>query len=167
MKTVVDGAPWIWNIIKEVFGGVRECLDVYHGLEHVSNTGKVLYGEGTEAYKQWQSETTREFVKSGFEEIEKRLNLLEGEKRTEKEKEALRLLRGYLENNRGRLNYRERLAEGRAIGSGQVEEACKHLIGKRLKQTWAKWKVERLNQMAILCALRYSKQWENYWIQAK
>ncbi|MCL2710929.1 MAG: hypothetical protein FWE95_08615 [Planctomycetaceae bacterium] len=79
----------------------------------------------------------------------------------------MRLLRGYLESHRERLGYRERLAEGRAIGSGQVEGACKHLIGKRLKQAWAKWKVERLDQMAMLCSLRYSKQWEKYWTQAK
>ena len=55
----------------------------------------------------------------------------------------------------------------KSIGSGQVEGACKHLIGRRLKQTGAKWKVERLDKMAILCALRYSKQWENYGIQEK
>jgi hypothetical protein len=56
---------------------------------------------------------------------------------------------------------------GRAIGSGQVEGACKHLIGKRLKQTWAKWKVERLNRMTVLCASRYSDHWQDYWNNAK
>jgi hypothetical protein len=162
-----DGAAWLWNIVREVFGKIRECLDVYHGLEHVSDTGKVLYGEKTEAYEQWRTETTLEFLEAGFELIEERLNRLEQEERTDKEKESLRLLRGYLENNRGRLCYRERLAEGRAIGSGQIEGACKHLIGKRLKQTWAKWKPERLDQMAILCSLRYSEQWEKYWALAK
>ena len=100
--------------------------------------------------------------------MEKRLDRLEQEKgeRTDKEKESLRQLRGYLENNRERLCYRERLAEGRAIGSGQVEGACKNLIGKRLKQTWARWVVPRLNRMAILCAIRYSNLWKKYWHQA-
>ena len=130
---------------------------MYHGLEHVSGTGKVLYGEETKEYKQWLVATTLEFLESGFEEMEKRLNRLEKEERTDKEKESLRLLRGYWENNRGRLCYRERLDQGRAIGSGQVEGACKNLIGKRLKQTWAKWKLERLNRMAILCSLRYCR----------
>jgi hypothetical protein len=84
-------------------------------------------------------------LKSGFELIEQRLKRLGREKRPDKEKESLRLLRGYLENNRERLGYAARLLEGRAIGNGQVEGACKNLIGKRLKQTWAKWKPERLN----------------------
>ena len=32
-----------------------------------------------------------------------------------------------------------------------AKQTVKHLIGKRLKQTWAKWWGERLDQMAILC----------------
>ena len=156
-----DGAAWIWNIASEELGKVRECLDVYHGLEHVSDTGKVLYGEATEEYKQWQEETTTEFLESGFEKIEKRLDCLDQKEWSDKAKESLRLLRGYLMNNR------ERLAQGRAIGSGQVEGACKNLIGKRLKQTWAKWLVPRLNRMATLCAIRYCDKWKKYWKQAK
>jgi hypothetical protein len=167
LSALGDGAAWLWNIVREVFGNIRECLDVYHGLQHVSATGKVLYGEGTEAYERWYAAMTLEFLQSGFEEIEKQINRWEQEERTAKEKESLRQLRVYLEHNRERLCYRERLAEGRAIGSGQVEGACKHLIGKRLKQTWAKWRVERVDNMAILCSLRYSDQWEKYWMQAK
>jgi hypothetical protein len=26
-----DGAKWIWNVTKEVFGTTGECLDIYHG----------------------------------------------------------------------------------------------------------------------------------------
>jgi hypothetical protein len=162
-----DGAVWIWSIILLVFGKVRECLDIYHALEHLSDTGKVLYGEETEAYNKWYEEVTLELLSSGFELIEERLNRLEQEERTDKEKESLRLLRGYLENNRDRLCYAVRLAEGRVIGSGQVEGACRNLVGKRLKQTWAEWKLERLNRMATICAIRYSEQWKNYWKQEK
>jgi hypothetical protein len=42
ISVLVDGAAWIWNIASADLGTVRECLDVYHGLEHVSDTGKVL-----------------------------------------------------------------------------------------------------------------------------
>jgi len=162
-----DGAVWIWSLILIVFGKVRECLDIYHALEHLSDTGKALYGEGTVAYEQWREETKRELLKSGFELIDQRLKRLEQEKWKEKEKESLRLLRGYLENNRERLGDAARLLEGRAIGSGQVEGACKNLMGKRLKQTWAKWKPDRLNRMAVICAIRYSDQWKKYWKNAK
>ena len=60
------------------------------------------------------------------------------------------------------MNSAERLMEGRSIGSGQIEGACKNLIGCRLKQTAAKWRVRRLNRMAGLCSIMYSKQWNEY-----
>jgi hypothetical protein len=161
-----DGADWIWNIIREVFGRVRECLDVFHTLEHLSDTGKILYKEGTEEYEQWKEATKWELLESGFEKIEQRLNRLEQEKRTDGEKESLRKLRRYLENHKERLCYRERLSEGRAIGSGLVEGACKSMIGKRLKQSGARWDVDRLNEMAALCSVHYSDLWEKYWGQA-
>ena len=49
------------------------------------------------------------------------------------------------------------------MGSGQVKGACKSMVGKRLKQTGARWRVRNLNRMLSLCALRYSDTWEDYW----
>jgi len=55
------------------------------------------------------------------------------------------------------------LASGRSIGSGQVEGACKNLVGRRLKQTGACWRRERVDRMAVLCAVLYGEQWNDYW----
>ena len=97
--------------------------------------------------------TKWELLGSGFEKIESRLEVLEQEVQGKDEQEAVRKLRGYLDSHRERLGYRERLAEGRAIGSGQVEGACKSMIGRRLKQTGTRWNLERLNEMALLCSM--------------
>ncbi len=82
-------------------------------------------------------------------------------------KGSIRLLRGYLTNHCGRLGYRERLAKEQGVGRGQVEGACKNLIGRRLKQTGARWRVRRVNRMATLCAVLYGDQWNLYWNTAK
>ena len=79
------------------------------------------------------------------------------------ERAAVDSLLEYLKNNAHRLHYAERLAAGRAIGSGLIEGACKNLIGKRLKQTGACWRVPRANRIAILCATLYSNQWKQAW----
>jgi hypothetical protein len=55
------------------------------------------------------------------------------------------------------------LAEGRSIGSGMVEGACKTAIGLRLKQTGARWRIKRLERMAALCCLGYSDLFDAYW----
>ena len=39
----------------------------------------------------------------------------------------------------------------------------KQVIGRRLKQTGARWKVRRVERMATLCALQASDQWDTYW----
>jgi hypothetical protein len=70
---------------------------------------------------------------------------------------------GYLWPHVGHTPYRARLVEGRAIGSGMVEGACKTAIGRRLKQTAARWKVRRLERMAALCCLHYSDLFDAYW----
>ena len=162
-----DGAHWIWDAALLEFSKRDEVLDVYHALEHLSDCGKVLYGAETTAYETWREETTLELMWNGFELIEKRLDRLSVEERSDVEKEAIRVLRGYLTFHRNRLRYRDRLAAGQSIGSGQVEGACKNLIGARLKQTGARWRIRRANRMATLCAVLYGDQWEIYWNQAR
>ena len=40
---------WIWDVVRLDFGEVREWLDVYHALEHLSGIGKLFYGEESSA----------------------------------------------------------------------------------------------------------------------
>ena len=76
---------------------------------------------------------------------------------------AMGTLSGYFATHIGRLNYCHRLYTGQSIGSGMVEGAAKNLIGRRLKQTGARWRVENVNQMAELRCLTYSDYWNLYW----
>ena len=67
-------------------------------------------------------------------------------------RELLRVFENYLAYNSGRMNYRERLAEG----------ACKNLIGTRLKQTGANWRRDRVDRMGVICSIYYGEQWNDY-----
>src|SRR5207248_9060193 len=57
----------------------------------------------------------------------------------------------YFRPHAAHLGYPGRRAAGQSIGSGMVEAACKQVIGRRLKQTGARWKVRRADRMASLC----------------
>ena len=120
------------------------------------------YGEELSAYKKRYESAKKDLLSGGYTLVAKRLALLERDMSTDRLRESLRRLRGYFSDHSERLNYRERLLEGRAVGSGQVEGACKSMIGRRLKKTGARWKVRNLNRMLSLCALRYSDVWEDY-----
>jgi hypothetical protein len=159
-----DGAKWIWSLIFFLFGKTMECLDIYHAAEHLSDCGKVLFGAG-EVSKEWFERMRLVLLSEGFAGIERELLLvLEGlTKGQKKKRKAVNNLLKYFRRNKGRMNYRERLAEGRAIGSGLIEGACKNLVGRRLKQTGACWRKPRANRMAIICAALYSSQWKHCW----
>ena len=79
---------------------------------------------------------------------------------------AVEALVGYLTNPSERLNDRHRLACGEPIGRGLVEGACKLVIGKRRKQTGARWTVPNANRMAELCGLTDSDPWADSWLAA-
>lgn len=92
-----------------------------------------MYGGGAEEYDTWRKETKWELLWNDLELIEVRLENLLKEKLKKPQTESVKKLSGYLRWHTERLTYRERLAEGRSIESGQVEEVCKNMIGKRLK----------------------------------
>ena len=163
-STLADGAPWIGSLVEAVFGKTEECLDIFHALEHVSDCGKVLHRDA-ESSKAWFERMRLVLLAEGFAGMEREWQSLEeglqGESKTS-QRESVVLLRKYLGRHKDRLNDGERLAAGRAIGSGLIEGVCKNLVGRRWKQTGACWRVERANRIAVLCAALYSDKWKMY-----
>ena len=120
-------------------------------------------GEGTDGAQTWIDQGCQALLTGGWSAIRQHLSETKQTTSKRSHRESLKKLSGYLYRNRDRIGYAERLAEGRAIGSGQAEGACKHMIGRRLKQTGARWRVRRVNRMAVLCCLLYSDHWDAYW----
>ena len=163
ITVLADGAKWIWEEARRNLIGCEGVLDVYHALQSVSAAAKSLFGE-TAAATQWTDQMRTALIGrgwNGFEELwnETRARWPEDAGRGQ----ALEGLRNDLGNHVAHLDYGERLAEGRSIGSGQIEGACKNMIGRRLKQTGARWRVRRVNRMASLCCLVYGNGWQPYW----
>ena len=163
ISVLADGAKWIWEQSSMHFAGAAEVLDIYHALEHLGETAKALHGDGTEMADAWLDECRTKLLTGGWSSMVRQIVSARRAATKPAQKESLKGLSTYLGNNSERLGYAERLQEGRSIGSGQVEGACKHMIGRRLKQTGARWRVRRVNRMASLCSLLYSDHWHAYW----
>ena len=167
LTVLADGARWIWEEAAVHFAGCQGVLDIYHALEHVSEAAQVLYGEGKEKAEAWLDGGRDALLSGGWSRINAYLQ--EAKRRfgrSPKKKAALVALKNYLRTQAEHLDYPTRLAQGRSIGSGQAEGACKNMIGRRLKQTGARWRVRRVNRMAALASLIYSDLWSRYWAQA-
>jgi hypothetical protein len=158
-----DGAKWIWERVNFYFAFAQGTLDVYHALEHASAAAKGLFGEGTPPAHAWQAQAREALLSGGHAGITRlidqtRIGAVRGAQRA-----ALDGLTEYLRPHVHRLNYAERLSRGRPIGSGLIEGACKNYLGRRLKQTGARWLVPNANRMATLGSLVYADQWNDYW----
>ncbi len=167
IDVIADGARWIWDRVSLYWPRAEGTLDIYHALEHVAATAKALYGEGTCETAQWNDEARAALLSEGYEAVQRLLDRSRANAVRAGQRAGLQDLETYLSPHQARrLGYAQRLAEGRAIGSGMVEGACKHWIGRRLKQTGARWQIPRANRMATLCALKYADQWQTYWATA-
>lgn len=142
--------------------GATEVLDIRHALEHVAETAHALCGDDTEAADAWLDTCRTKLLTEDWAATARQIVV--GRKIFTKasHRESLNSLSTHLDNNSQRLGYIGRLVDGHSIGSGQVEGACKHLVGRGLKQTGARWRVRRVNRMASPCSLLYSDHWDAY-----
>lgn len=176
---LADGAKWLWEEQRKHLTHADGVLDIFHVLEHITATGQALHPDSDEA-SEWMTQAREALLNTGWSGIDEltRPRLGAGETtrsgrkarnpglRLETEQQVLDKLRNYLSPHADHLHYAERLREGRSIGSGQVEGACKNLIGRRLKANAARWRVRRVNRMGGLCSLAYSDRWGQYWESA-
>jgi hypothetical protein len=163
-----DGASWIWKSATRVLTGCVQTLDIYHASERIAKCVKAIYGEETpEATTAFERGRSLLIAKgwSGVCEWVAELLSLADEAERERRRKATDGVLGYFSKHVGRLNYAERLASGRAIGSGAVEGQAKTL-GLRLKSRGARWNSKNVRSMASLVCVRHSPQWEAYWSQA-
>lgn len=149
------GASWSFD------GGAKNLRE-FCGLSVSDNWIREVCQQQAAQMEAWQS-TAGEARLPFRQAIRDHITQTQRRVRDTTQRESLESLREYLGKHSDHLHYAERLTEGRSIGSGQVEGACKHMIGRRLKQTGARWQLSRVNRMATPCAILYSDHWDAYW----
>ena len=75
----------------------------------------------------------------------------------------VRVCHRYLSARQDQLKYREALADGLPIGSGEIESAHRYVAQKRLKLPGAWWLVEHAEHMLALRINRLNGDWDAYW----
>jgi hypothetical protein len=158
-----DGAEWIRNQARKQLPGARLLLDIYHGSEHLAGCARVLYGEGAAEATAWVDAGRRALLTGGAAGAEAHFAAGRAAARSAAKRAALADVARYFAQRADSLGYAGRLAAGQSIGSGLVEGACKQVIGRRMKQTGARWRIRRANRMATLCCTLHGDVWKPYW----
>lgn len=163
VTVLADGARWIWKQVERHLPDAQGILDIYHASQHLYQTAGVLHGEGTAATKHWVHIRRGQLLRGGTPALFKALAEDRKQTRSSRKRASLNALTEYFRPHAAHTGYRERLRQGQTIGSGLVESACKTIVGRRLKQTGARWRIRRVERMATLCCLLYGDQWNTYW----
>jgi len=160
VTAVADGAPWIWNLVKDQFPGAVECLDFYHASQHLWALSKARWGEGHRYGKTWVKSLLHELRHGDPDKVMNRiLKLTKTSGLSLAAREELQKEINYFESNRTRLNYANQAARGWPIGSGAVESACRQLQC-RFKRAGQFWSRAGFDHLAALRAARDNGLWD-------
>jgi hypothetical protein len=163
LTVLAGGAEWIWRRVDLFLPGAWGVLDIYHALEHVGTCARAVFGESSEESECWQEQAKQALLREGGKAIQRHIQATRAAMESAQEREALDELAEYFRKQQEHLSYAGRLQAGQAIGSGLVEGGCKQVIGRRRKQTGARWRVRRANRMATLCCTFHGDTWPSYW----
>ncbi len=157
-----DGAGWIRSEHNRHFRRATFIIDWFHACEHVWDCGKVLFGEGTDATTRWVAERLA-LLWDGW--TRKLLDELGWQRKCHRggKGQAIEKLSRYIKANEQQMRYDVFRAKGYDIGSGSAEGACKHVIGKRLKQSGMIWSRLGSSTTLALRVIWLNDQWDILW----
>jgi hypothetical protein len=153
-----DGAPWIWNRIKEVYPDAKKVLDYYHCSEYLHDLANAQYGKNSQKTREWVEATlTRLF-------LNKADLIIAGIKRMKPKSEAAKdqidkTVR-YLNERKEMINYGSFKRGGYHIGSGGIESSNKFISNVRLKRSGAWWYPTNANNILKIRCAKYNKTFD-------
>ena len=151
-----DGSAWIWNSASELFPQATQILDRFHAKEHLSQVGKIIYGDSPEG-KPWIQARYDELDEGRLKSLVRALHGHVGQ-----HKEARECVR-YIWNNRHRMRYPRFHKQSFCTSTGVVEAGCKVVIGTRLKRAGMHWTVKGANAIIALRCSKLSGRLEDFW----
>lgn len=163
VRSVNDGAPWIWHLVGDRWPQAEEVLDFYHASQHLHALGAALHGEGTAATSQWVLPRRQRLRRGNAAKLLRELGALappagDGGATVRREQ-------NYFAHHAGRMHYQE-LAQSGPIGSGAVESACRQRQC-RFKRAGQFWSDEGRKHLCALQEARRNDHWEELWTSSQ
>jgi hypothetical protein len=145
-----DGAQWIWNLVAAQFPTAVQIVDYYHACAHLKEVAKGCFGEGSAEATAWVAARCQELDRDQVAQVV--AAIMAWEPKGDEERKLQREEHQYFQNNAERMRYGTFRKKGYHIGSGVVESACKHVLGRRLDQAGMYWRKENAEAIACLRA---------------
>src|SRR5207302_6522054 len=139
-------------------------IDFYHVSEYLAKAGAMIAGKQAKVWLQKQQSRLQDNRVAPI--MAELMRYIEGPEIAD-ETAPVRVCHRYLSNHREQLNYREALAAGLPIGSGEIEGGHRYVVQERLKKPGAWWQRENAKKMLALRVNRANGEWPSYWQQQR
>lgn len=166
IQIVTDGDPDLARYTKMFFPKAIHTLDVMHVIERLWKAGACLYKAGSTEQERWVEEQ-KDLLYAGrvtevITALRARRRKLCRSKKNKKRREHLKEHIDYLADRIPMMNYAELMDEDLEIGTGIIEGAIKHIIGKRCDQGGMRWIVERNEAVVQLRCIEVNGDWDRF-----
>jgi hypothetical protein len=166
IQIVTDGDPDLARYAKLFFPKAIHTLDVIHVVERLWKASACLFKAGSEEQEKWIEEQ-KDLLYGGrakevLGELRAKRNRLCRSQKNMKRREGLMEHITFLKTRLHMMNYDELVDEDLEIGSGAVEGAVKHIIGKRCDQGGMRWIVERNEAVVQLRCIEVNGDWDRF-----
>lgn len=151
-----DGAPWIWNIARELFPGAIQIVDRFHVKETLHRTAQSIFG-ANERSKLWAMTRCAELDEGKLQAVVRALRT-----HADSSSAAAKCIQ-YICRNRHRMRYPKFRQQGLCTSSGVVEAGCKVSIGTRLKRAGMHWTLKGANAIIALRCCHLSGRTQDFW----
>jgi hypothetical protein len=156
IHTVGDGAPWISQQSRQLFGRRgRFLLDFYHVSEYLAAANP----PGGKLLARQQARLKANDWAGVLRQLQPRI---EPPAVPDEQAPVRRALR-YLRARTDQLDYQGAIRRQLPIGSGLIESGHRHVLQHRLKLAGAWWRSDHLHHMAQLLTLRANSAWTDFW----
>lgn len=149
-----DGAPWIWNRIKEVYPDAKRVLDYYHCSEYLHDLANAQYGKNSQQAREWVEATLSRLFMNNADQIIAGIKRMKP--KSDEAKEQIEKTVRYLEERKDMVNYGSLKRGGFQIGSGGIESSNKFIANVRLKRSGAWWYPTNANNILKLRCAKYN-----------
>jgi hypothetical protein len=166
IQVVTDGDEDLARYTSLFFPKAIHTLDVMHVVEKLWEAGGCLFAEGSDEMAAWVEEQKDLLyggrVKEIIKELRTRRNTLCRSTKNQSRRKRLKEIIDYLVKRVSMMNYDELVDQDLEIGSGAVEGAVKHIIGKRCDQGGMRWIAERGEAVVQLRCIEVNGDWDRF-----
>ncbi len=161
IQLVTDGDEDLERYAKDFFPGVEHTLDIFHALEYVWEAGRLFLPQGSKKLTKWVKIQEGLLYRSKAEAVVNNVaairNLVSAA-----QKNRVDQIREYLAKRTHMMQYGRLRRKDLEVGSGMVEGAVKHVIGKRFDNGSMRWIRERAEPLLQLRCIEINGDWKAF-----